>query len=423
MGDDAGIDTADRGWRLADRNTARGLDDAGIGTAVGAGVGAAVGDGIDTAVGDESGKVVGDGSGTIVDDGISMDDDAGIGTADRGWRLADQNTARGLDDAGIGAAVGAGVGAAVGDGIDTAVGDESGKVVGDGSSPVVGDGLGMGDDAGIDTADRGWRLADRNTARGLDDAGIGTAVGAGVGAAVGDGIDTAVGDESGKVVGDGSGTIVDDGISMDDDAGIGTADRGWRLADQNTARGLDVARWPTERAQAARASVAATSVKQLRLDGGRSVGPQRRLAICILRAGVFTLLLVADSLPGRAPQHEGTTVPKGVSRVAWGIPTEDRRRTAWLTSLEGPIAPTTVSLATFCCCDVRDRLRRETQRKSRATYSAGGASRRVPSRRDCGGQRSGRKQRARASPPRAASSCVLTAGDPSRRSGHGRVAA
>ena len=39
--------------------------------------------------------------------------------------------------------------------------DINGKVVGDGSSPVVGDGLGMGDDAGIDTADRGWRLADR----------------------------------------------------------------------------------------------------------------------------------------------------------------------------------------------------------------------------------------------------------------------
>ena len=92
----------------------------------------------------------------------------------------DQNTARGLDDAGIGAAVGAGVGAAVGDGTDTAVGDECGKVVGDGSSPVVGDGLGMGDDAGIDTADRGWRLADRNTARGMDDAGIGAAVGAGL---------------------------------------------------------------------------------------------------------------------------------------------------------------------------------------------------------------------------------------------------
>jgi hypothetical protein len=110
-----------------------------------------------------------------------MDDDAGIGTADWRWRLADRNTARGLDDAGIGAAVDAGVGAAVGDGMDTAVGDDSGKVVGDGSSPVVGDGLGMGDDAGIDTADRGWRLADRNTARGLDDAGIGTAVGAGVG--------------------------------------------------------------------------------------------------------------------------------------------------------------------------------------------------------------------------------------------------
>ena len=84
-----------------------------------------------------------------------MDDDAGIGTADRGWRLADQNSARGLDDAGIGIAVGAGVGVAVGDGIDTTVGDECGKVVGDGSSPVVGDELGMGDAARIDTADRG----------------------------------------------------------------------------------------------------------------------------------------------------------------------------------------------------------------------------------------------------------------------------
>ena len=55
----------------------------------------------------------------------------------------------------------------------------------------------MGDAAGIGTADRGWRLADRHTARGLstgDDAGNGTAVGAGVGAAVGDGIDTAAGD-------------------------------------------------------------------------------------------------------------------------------------------------------------------------------------------------------------------------------------
>ena len=30
------------------------------------------------------------------------------------------------------------------------------------------------------------------------------------------------------------------------------------------------------------------------------------------------------------------------------FPTEDRRRTAWLTSLEGPIAPSTVSSATFC---------------------------------------------------------------------------
>ena len=73
---------------------------------------------------------------------------------------------------------------------------------------------------------------------GLTDAGIGTTAGAGVGAAVGNGIDTAVGDESGKVVGDGSSTVVGDGIGMGDDAGIGTADRGWRLADQNTARGL-----------------------------------------------------------------------------------------------------------------------------------------------------------------------------------------
>jgi hypothetical protein len=83
-------------------------------------------------------------------------------------------------------------------GNDTAVGDENGTVVGDGSSTVVGDGIGMGDDdAEISTADRGWRLADRHTARGLstgDDAGNGTAVGAGVGAAVGDGIDTAAGD-------------------------------------------------------------------------------------------------------------------------------------------------------------------------------------------------------------------------------------
>ena len=80
-----------------------------------------------------------------------------------GFPNSDRPTARGLstgDDAGIGTAVGAGVGAAVGDGIDTAVGDESGTVVGDGSSTVVGCRTGMGDDAGIGTADRGWRLAD-----------------------------------------------------------------------------------------------------------------------------------------------------------------------------------------------------------------------------------------------------------------------
>ena len=74
--------------------------------------------------------------------------------------LPTENTARGLDDAGIGTAIGAGVGAAVGDGIDPAAGDESGKVLGDGSSTVVGDGIGIGDDAGIGTAVRGWRLAD-----------------------------------------------------------------------------------------------------------------------------------------------------------------------------------------------------------------------------------------------------------------------
>ena len=79
--------------------------------------------------------------------------------------LPTENTARGLTDAGISTAVGAGVGAAVGDGIDTAVGDESGKVAGDGSSTVVGNGVGMGNDAGTGTADRGWRLADRATAR------------------------------------------------------------------------------------------------------------------------------------------------------------------------------------------------------------------------------------------------------------------
>ena len=72
-----------------------------------------------------------------------------------------ENTACGLDNAGIGTAVGAGVGAAVGDGIDTAVGDESGEVAGDGSSMAVGDGIGMGDSAEIGTANRGWRLADR----------------------------------------------------------------------------------------------------------------------------------------------------------------------------------------------------------------------------------------------------------------------
>ena len=71
-----------------------------------------------------------------------------------------ENTARGLTDAGIGTAVGAGVGEAVGDEIDTAVGDESGKTVGAGSSPVVGNRIGMGDNAGIGNADRGWRLAD-----------------------------------------------------------------------------------------------------------------------------------------------------------------------------------------------------------------------------------------------------------------------
>ena len=89
----------------------------------------------------------------------------------------------------------------------------------------------MGDDAGIGTADRGWRLADRHTARGLgmgDDAGIGTAIGARVGAAVSDGVDTAVGDESGTVVGDGSRTVVGDEISMGDDAADRPADR--RLA-------------------------------------------------------------------------------------------------------------------------------------------------------------------------------------------------
>ena len=53
-------------------------DDDGNGTAVDAGVGAAVGD--------ESGTV----------DGIGVGDDAGIGTADRGWRLSDRPTARGL---------------------------------------------------------------------------------------------------------------------------------------------------------------------------------------------------------------------------------------------------------------------------------------------------------------------------------------
>ena len=43
-------------------------------------------------------------------------------------------------------------------------------------------------------------------------------------------------------------------------------------------------RWPTERAQAVRASVAATSGKQLRLDGGRSVEPQRpRACGCVER--------------------------------------------------------------------------------------------------------------------------------------------
>ena len=70
--------------------------------------------------------------------------------------------------------------------------------------------------------------------------------------------------------------------------------------------------------------------------------------VCCERRSSLSLL-VADSLPDRSPQHEGTTVPKGVSRVAMeSFPTEDRRRTAWLTSLEGPIAPSTVSSATFC---------------------------------------------------------------------------
>ena len=57
--------------------------------------------------------------------------------------------------------------------------------------------------------------------------------------------------------------------------------------------------------------------------------------VCCERRSSLSLL-VADSLPDRSPQHEGTTVPKGVSRVAMeSFPTEDRGRTAWLTSLEG----------------------------------------------------------------------------------------
>ena len=133
VGNEAAIGTADRGCRLADRHTARGLstgDDAGNGTVVGDGVGAAVGDGIDMAVGDECGTVVGNGSSTVVGDGIGMCDDAGIGTADRGWRLADRDTARGLsagEYARNSTAVCTAIGAAVGDEIDTAVGDESAR--------------------------------------------------------------------------------------------------------------------------------------------------------------------------------------------------------------------------------------------------------------------------------------------------------
>ena len=105
-----------------------------------------------------------------------------------------------------------------------------------------------------------------NTARGLTDAGIGTAVGAGVGTAVGDGPDTAV---------------------------VCCA----------------LLQPPC------RSSHFASGCRQ----SPRSGTPARRYH-----------------------RPEG-----GVSRVAWGIPTEDRRRTAWLTSFEGPIAPTTVSLATL----------------------------------------------------------------------------
>ena len=146
----------------------------------------------------------------------------------------------------------------------------------------------MGDDAGIGTADRGRRLADRNAVRGLDDAGIGTAVGAGVGAAVGDGIG------HGRRRRDRHGRRRRDRRCRPGFAACRPKHCAWtgRRRDRHRRRcwswrGRRRLRWPTGRAQAARASVAAPSGKQLRLDGGRSVGPQRRLAI-ILRAGVFT---------------------------------------------------------------------------------------------------------------------------------------
>ena len=95
---------------------------------------------------------------------------------------------------------------------------------------AVGYGIGMGDDAGIGTADRGWRLADRKycvwTDRRRDRHRRRCWSWRGRRRR-----DTAVGDDSGEVVGDGSSTVVGDGIGMGDDAGIGTAVRGWRLAD------------------------------------------------------------------------------------------------------------------------------------------------------------------------------------------------
>jgi hypothetical protein len=169
-------------------------------------------------------------------------------------------------------------------------------------------------------------------------------------------------------------------------------------------------RRPTERARAARASVAATSGEQRRLGGGWPSSRCGHGRVTTQRSTAQETRRVQRRR--RRPSHRATAECRAVANAAAdraGASGDRERRRDERRAAATRRRAAVESSRPRACDRAEEHGARNAPRSAQEAKAAASSGGRVSGRRECGGRPSGRKQRARASPRRAASSSDSTA--------------